>query len=107
MRHSKDEDRRDVAMHTASRRKELMRILRARDAFAVFGFQERSLRRTPHKEYQQKILRKHRELSLMIHPDKCPHELRSIARAFQSLEEASKCLLTSFNRSCAAGTKNC
>merc|ERR1740121_420839 len=43
------------------------------------------------RERRKAVLRRYHELCRLVHPDKCPVELSSLAtRAFQRLEEAKK-----------------
>lgn len=105
MRHAKSFQTSEVAMQMQDRKVECMRIMCACDAFEVFGFRDHHKKQMPQKEWKKLVLKRHRDLSLLVHPDKCPEELRGVAtRAFQRLEEANKCLLASFSQSCRSGS---
>lgn len=73
-----------------SQKNELKRILRAGGALDVLGIQGNVQSITP-RDRGHLIRRRYRELSRLVHPDKCPPELRDLAtRAFQRLEDAKK-----------------
>mmetsp|Transcript_20578 Transcript_20578/g.45012 ORF Transcript_20578/g.45012 Transcript_20578/m.45012 type:complete len:254 (-) Transcript_20578:217-978(-) len=73
----------------ARQQQELRRIARARDHFSVLGLVCKELQRMSLKEREHVILHRYRELSRLVHPDKCPVEIREAAtRIFQQLEAA-------------------
>lgn len=72
-------------------RDELQRIMRAKDDLGVLGLRWQDVRSLSQPERQRVVLRRFRELSRRVHPDKCPAELREAAtRAFQRLEVAKQ-----------------
>ncbi|CAE8676435.1 unnamed protein product [Polarella glacialis] len=71
-------------------REEILRIARATDDLAVLGLSRQELADLLGRaERERAVLRRFRQLSRLVHPDKCAPELREAAtRAFQRLEVA-------------------
>eukprot|EP00929_Paragymnodinium_shiwhaense_P111432 TRINITY_DN7947_c0_g1_i1.p1 TRINITY_DN7947_c0_g1~~TRINITY_DN7947_c0_g1_i1.p1 ORF type:complete len:279 (-),score=59.77 TRINITY_DN7947_c0_g1_i1:273-1109(-) len=80
-----------AAAAAVQQRQEIQRIQRAIDDLAVLKLSSAELRPLAPKQRQKLVLRRFKELSRHVHPDKCPPELRdSGTRAFQRLEAARK-----------------
>lgn len=75
----------------ARQRAELQRVLRAGSLLEVLGLQQATGAAAAPRARRRAVLQKYHELSRLVHPDKCPPELRAAAtRAFQRLEEAKE-----------------
>jgi len=81
-----------AARLSARQREELRRIARAVDDLAVLGLTWDQLAMLPSRQEQQRVvLKRSRDVSRLVHPDKCAAELRDQAtRAFQRLQLAKQ-----------------
>lgn len=69
--------------------REILRIRNAKEDLEVLGLTRLEVQNLGKEEREKLVIRRFREISRLVHPDKCPEELReSATKAFQRLEVA-------------------
>lgn len=74
-------------------RQEIRRVSKAKSDWEVFGLKKRELQQMTRTERQRFVQRRYKELTRLVHPDKCAAELKEVATAaFKKLTHARSCL---------------